>query len=225
MANFQMDYNWFYSTLAQSLAAMVGVVGMFIVYRLQIQQDNINAAIANMREYLARITTQGDFAHLTKEELIGKVEHEIKENNAQIDKEKERIEIIKKEANMPQSQKDTIINSHLRTIRKNETEIKGYQIRIDNIKKRDEFRHTIKSLAFPTILALVILFILSVIGLVFSTFFRDNPLWGNIFVVVIFCFLLLGLALLIVCCAVSLDMGAPKIKRKEVIKACPLHSF
>ena len=59
------------------MAALIGIVGMFIVYRLQIQQDNINNALRILREYLGMWDSK-DYSHLTQEEIVSLAETKIK---------------------------------------------------------------------------------------------------------------------------------------------------
>jgi len=42
-----VDYNWFFSSLVQALAAMIGVIGMFAVYRLQVQEERVRKVEQN----------------------------------------------------------------------------------------------------------------------------------------------------------------------------------
>lgn len=69
-----MDYyNWFYSALAQSLAALVGIAGVFAIFRLQIQHSFTEEAFSNLRTYVFRNNQRGDDLKITAmdhEELL-----------------------------------------------------------------------------------------------------------------------------------------------------------
>lgn len=208
MSNFQIGYNWFYSSLSQSLAAMIGVVGMFIVYRLQIQQDKTNNALSILRGYLGGDDFK-NYSHLTQEEILNIAENKIKHLKDKVEEYEKRLQDLKKDKNRTQDEIDRGVNPILNSIKGYEEKLSEFESKTKSVKDMDDHKHIIKWLAFPTILWLVGLFILSLLGLISSDFFKSNYIWGNVYTTVIFLLLLLGLALIVWCCGVSLDMGKP----------------
>jgi len=49
-----IDYNWFFSSLVQALAAMIGVIGMFAVYRLEAEGQKIRGILLNIRNFVKK---------------------------------------------------------------------------------------------------------------------------------------------------------------------------
>lgn len=68
---FKINYHWFFSALSQSLAALIGLVGVFTIYRLQIQKEEINNLIQQLRYFLERgaHALRYDYSHLGEKEL------------------------------------------------------------------------------------------------------------------------------------------------------------
>jgi hypothetical protein len=63
-----IDYNWFFSSLVQALAAMIGVIGMFAVYRLQVQGEEIRKACHEVIVYLKDVN--GESIEIYNENLV-----------------------------------------------------------------------------------------------------------------------------------------------------------
>jgi len=85
-----IDYSWFYGALSQSLAALIGIMGMFTVYRLQIQLNRINDSYDVLRKTIYIISNR-NFDYLTNEKLLiqakKELERAIKEKNESNEKE------------------------------------------------------------------------------------------------------------------------------------------
>jgi hypothetical protein len=45
-------YYWFYSTVAQSAAAFIGIIAVFAVFRLQLQHDNVTTSFEKLRKFM-----------------------------------------------------------------------------------------------------------------------------------------------------------------------------
>ena len=208
MTNFQIEYNWFYSTLSQSLAAMIGVVGMFIVYRLQIQQDNINNALSILKKQAGGYDA-ADYSHLSLDEMINLAKNKIKYIKDCIEKDEKHIQELSNDNNKTEDEIKRKVNTILSSIQGFKERLSEFEIKIKSVEDMDKHKHRIKWLAFPTILWLVVLFILNILGLAFSSFFSQNQFWGITSVIIILLLLLMGLFLIVWCCGVSLDMRKP----------------
>ena len=66
-------YHWFYSTLAQSIAAFLGIVGVFAVFRLQIQHLLVEKAFERIRDFLSAMdprSKESEISSMNYEELL-----------------------------------------------------------------------------------------------------------------------------------------------------------
>ena len=85
-----IDFHWFYGAVSQSLAALIGVIGMFIVYRLQIQENRIKDAFENLCVALSAMDEK-DTQYMTVARLLKVGYGHIKSLNAEILGDNERI--------------------------------------------------------------------------------------------------------------------------------------
>lgn len=209
----KIEFQWFYSALSQSLAALIGIVGMFIVYRLQIQQNNINNAVRNLQNSMV-VGKPELYSHLSRDETIKEGQYRIKQLQGDIEFQEKMIKQLDEQLSKGKiseldynREKDNCLN----IVKNRKQEIFRFQIRINKIVEREHWRNNIKYSAFVIILYLIGLFCLSLIGLLYSNHFSKNIFLGNMFTIAIFCLLLGGLLNLVICCAVSLDIGRPRI--------------
>ena len=204
-----IDYQWFYAALSQSLAALIGIVGMFIVYRLQIQENNINDAIRTLQRSMS-VGRPELFFHLSEQETIQEVEYRIKAAKERISSIRESMvcdEEVFKAKQLSEIEFKNRKECNSADIKNREKEIFGFQTRIDNIASKNRWRSKIRKSAILTIVYLVVLFISSIIGLMYSGYFSENSYKGDACTVLIFIFLLAGLYFLIRCFIMSLEFN------------------
>jgi len=186
---------------------------MFIVYRLQIQQNYINNAISNLQNYMI-VGRPGFYSHLTKNETIKQAENAIENFEKERGNHKkliEQLEAMLKKGEKSQLDFNKEKDNILLQIENVNQRISRFQERVDKIVDRENWRYKIEHSAFVTILYLISLFCLSLIGLIYSNYFSKNIFDGNMYTISILCLLLGGLANLVICCAISLDLGKPRI--------------
>jgi len=58
--NWADHYYWFYSALAQSLAAFLGIIGVFAIFRLQIQHHFVEDAFSKLRDFVLKKDLRGN---------------------------------------------------------------------------------------------------------------------------------------------------------------------
>lgn len=58
--NWVDHYHWFYSTLAQSLAAFLGIIGVFAIFRLQIQHNAVEETFSKLRDFILKNDPRGN---------------------------------------------------------------------------------------------------------------------------------------------------------------------
>jgi hypothetical protein len=190
--NYQPEsYYWFFSALAQSLAALIGLSGVFIVYRLQIQENRISDAIKDLQKGLSDITTRDNF-NMIRDATMDAVDKEINFREKKILQYKEELE------KKPQDQ------YYLNEMKREERGIAVLKLKKQKVKNEEWYAKQIRYSALITIIYFIILFISSILG------FLHTYTYAGIQRIVIF--LIGGLVLLGLCCAVSLDFGRPALK-------------
>jgi len=204
----KIDYHWFYSALSQSLAALIGIVGMFIVYRLQIQEDRINYDSNRLRSYF-ELHVRHLPPHYTNSDTLSEAEKEVGIRKKQIETYEDNIKEIEESLKNNRIEEQVAkrkIQEYSNNISRTEDTLNGLKERIGSAKKSSNQRNVLKKVAFWTILYLCSLFWVSIVCLLFSNVFSKNYVVGIICIVETLIFLAGGLLLLIKCCAVSLDI-------------------
>ncbi len=211
--NLSIDYNWFFSTISQSLAALIGIGGLFIVYRLQIQENRINDAVRKLQEYMS-FNELGETSHLTKEETLGKVEIQIENILRDIEFQKRAVKandvrIENKEGDIVYFEGQKAM--HLVSIKNGEKTISGLQKKKKEVGGEEKYKVDLQWSAFIAIIFMTFTFFVSSIGLVLSEYFKLNILLGHKHLIRVFILLLGALMLLLLSCAAGLDMGRPRL--------------
>ncbi len=214
LTNLMIDYNWFFSTLSQSLASLIGISGLFIVYRLQIQENRLTEAVRALQRYLSKHDPEKLF-YLEKEETIELAENKIAERERLIVEQtgilKGFEEKLKNKQGLQSSLENEIANCKNRIQDDNNT-ILNLNIREKAITGIESYKNIILQSALVTIVYLTVLFFLSMVGLMYSKYLEKNTKLGNDCILSTFILLFIGLILLLICCAESLNFGRPAIK-------------
>jgi len=116
-------YFWFYSTLAQSLAAFIGVAGIFAVFRLQVVNDQYRRSIESLRIFMPVVKSKWEYSHYTDDELIN-------HSNQIIEDLKKEIQIKEEEADSNLQKKVYGIETRKRKIEEEKNLLKGLKKRI-----------------------------------------------------------------------------------------------
>ena len=219
-----IDYNWFYSSLSQSLAALIGIVGMVVIYRLEIQERNIREAMENLRIFLkSNFNKKCDSMveiQLLQEAL--KEESETREKYQKYQKEIEsKIDELNSRLNYTDSQK-SMLKKNISDLEKSmdyfgqiNIELK-YRISVLNDEKCH--RKVIRRAAFQTMLYISFLFLVSLdhlrLGDNFTYFFQMFKWHLNITNIIFFVFIPFGLFLLLRCCVICFDYEAKYLSNK-----------
>lgn len=216
MSEFRVDYHWFFGALSQSLAALIGIVGMFIVYRLQIQQGNINDSLKNLQMYLSakERNNPDDFLHLTARETFLKVDETIGQYRSLIQGEDRTIAGIERALREGKADKSTYSRERGNSLARKEGYerlIEGFEERKMRVRLRREYRGVIKRSAFATIFYLCLLFLINLTLLSLCDFFKSSVWWGKITVAVSLVSTVIALGFIVRCCWISLDMGEPRV--------------
>lgn len=201
-----VNYHWFYSALSQSLAALIGIIGMFIVYRLQIQENSIYEALRILQRSMSIGEPEYMF-HYNEKETIVEAETRIRN----LEEETKRLEGLNNgldedfgNGKVGQSIYAGAKENNSGLIKSNAQEIVRFKNRITNIFKGKNKKKEIRRSALVTILYLVVLFFTSLIGLIYSDYFSQNIYCADIFIGGTVFYLLGGLYFLVRCCTVSL---------------------
>jgi len=214
MTYLSVDYNWFFSTLSQSLAALIGIGCMFIIYRLQMQENNINETVRALQRYLSPIHPDKLF-YMTREETTAMADGEINHHTIQIKHFKE--EIAQSEEKLKRREgNESFLNGRIRSLSEN---IRVESLKIDSLQSRksaiilkENYRDGIQFSAFISLAYMGFLFFGSLIALTHGNFFLKHQKLGNGFVLATLILLLGGLFLSGICCLVGLNMGRSMVK-------------
>lgn len=203
----EVDYLWFYSSLSQSLAALIGIVGMLIVYRLQIQQGDIREAVRSLQMYLTNYKREA-FFYLTEKETILAVQKDIEVLKKE--KEDKQTEIHDLDQMAREGQQDAPVRNTdsqkaraKESLRIIETKLEGWSERFSQYRLSNKKREQIKNIGFRTIVYLLVLFLVSLLSLSFTKYFKDNYAYGFAWFWTMIIFLCAGLYLLIRCSYIS----------------------
>ncbi|MFA6216690.1 MAG: hypothetical protein WDL87_03450 [Candidatus Omnitrophota bacterium] len=209
-----IDYSWFFSTLAQSLAALISIGGVFIIYRLQLLENENKETVQNLQRYLYPSQPEKLF-YLTKRETLTRADYEWKSCESQIKEQTlvikdidQRIKNEKEETKVLESRKSDCTN----IIGWNKERISGFDERVSKLVGGEKYKNTIQWAAFITFLFMMIVFVLSLLGLIFSKYLENNIGVGNEAVLNIFILLLGALTQLTLCCMAGLNIGRPALK-------------
>ncbi|KKM23260.1 hypothetical protein LCGC14_1617000 [marine sediment metagenome] len=144
---------WLYSTIAQSIAALFGIVGMFTAYKLQIQNDKIKDAYKEAKDLIKDMYR----LHNISEERYWR-------NNETISKIEDTISIIQ-----PSTDPNTLEDiSHLNEVKK-------------NIKKLENFKLLTTGTFKTIIIFMSSVIVLSLLALIFSPRLSESLL-GILFI-------------------------------------------
>jgi len=166
-------YYWFYSTLAQSLAALIGVILVIAVFRLQVIYSNLERK-------------QNDFAS-----LVIKLEGISVNEFYPMDK---LFEILDEKKSASLSSNDKI-------------KVDQLIIREKNILRLKSYRQCLKGRVLGLIIYLSLLFIVSMICLHFSPYFKWHPNLAIYVMRGVFVLLILGGYLFIRFCLYCINYG------------------
>ena len=217
----EVDFHWFYGALSQSLAALIGIVGMFIVYRLQTQESRIKGSLNNMRLHFKEKTTKGLSEHLLEDEIIDTIQKEISVQEIKKLGYEGELEVYAKkngygrkvpDNNKPKEQLENMRMSEIaeKELPAAKDAIKEYDVRLDDTEQKRRQRDQLKVWAFVTIAYLCCLFVMSVILLLFGERFSQDFSLGFIWIKITVFLLIVGMILLVRCCGISLDIHLDK---------------
>jgi len=218
-----LDYNayyWIYSTIAQSLAALIGISGVFAVFRFQMLENEISKSIQNIKDFINEIHSwvSPEVGVMSEEGLIQKAQEIIN----RVDKNIETNEVEEREL---QSDLNGGMESafrigvegkikELKDTKKNELYKRNeMKYRKEKPFKLRDHRRNMTSMALILISYLIFVFLCSIIGLVFSEFPVIETEWRFNFLIFVIGLLIYGLFLLFRFCKISLNFG---ISRSEL---------
>src|SRR3989338_6079845 len=170
-----IDYNWFYSTLSQCLAALIGMIGLLAVYRLQIQESLITETRLILIRYLSvlrRLNVHEQhnldwYSYADDSELIALANKEIENHSKDVE--------VKK-------------NLEVSTMR-----VKTFTKKRDNLISSKRERERFKPIAKNLIVLYILIFLFSLFCLGSANLFSKNIIWGSRF--------LMATVMLIIPCA------------------------
>ncbi len=167
-----------------------------------------------MQRYLSKHDPEKLF-YLEKEETIELAENKIAERERLIVEQtgilKGFEEKLKNKQGLQSSLENEIANCKNRIQDDNNT-ILNLNIREKAITGIESYKNIILQSALVTIVYLTVLFFLSMVGLMYSKYLEKNTKLGNDCILSTFILLFIGLILLLICCAESLNFGRPAIK-------------
>ena len=229
----EINYHWFYSALSQSLAALFGVVGLFISLRLQTQNNKITESLRDLQLHLASVKTNVTYIFTSEKRTLKIAQETIRELNTVIDRQKDNI--IQYEKNIEgnhsvvafREKKHNSEKEIRRDKRKRETI--SDQLRDINLKKERE--KLIKDYAYGTMKLLLGAFCFSLLCLLGSGFLKNNIVVGTICTLITFGVIVEIVIKLLQCYHIGMDTddtyntetGVIILKiRKAIIKEGPI---
>ena len=163
-------YYWVYSTLAQLFGALLALFGMFVVYRLQVNNLDLETALNQLRYTLtpngpARASMLTSYSFMEYEKVVKKTLKTIIELKESLNSKKEMI--IKTHPNY--------IQEHLRIdINRIEEELNERKLALKKVERIKEKGQYIKeSIKIPLILSAMVI-IISIILLPFGEYLKCN---------------------------------------------------
>ncbi|MFC1709353.1 hypothetical protein ACFL2J_04780 [Candidatus Omnitrophota bacterium] len=200
----EIDYRWFYAALSQSLAALIGIGGMFTVYRLQVQYNRIKESYDNLLRYLALSTKTKitDYYHYTQDDIYNRCKTE-KEDRIPSQIKDLREDVKKTNNGVTKTHYEAVINNL-------ENKVKGYKLKMEIVENRCIFLNYLKRRALFIIIFLSILFGVCLVGLLFSKKFPLNIIREIDYLIITLWMLFGGFCYLFIFCANCLDMMIPK---------------
>ncbi|MCP4653598.1 MAG: hypothetical protein GY858_09505 [Candidatus Omnitrophica bacterium] len=162
-----IDYNWIFSALVQSLAAMIGVIGMFAVYRLQTQEKIIEKKFEKFRIFLEE-NTGTKIDNPTEERIIEKAKGVRQKYQKIINDSPNNLNVMKNTQGFTDSameQASSIADVGIEIFKKHTIDIDNFNASIEQHKNKNK---DISKQALDIVGQLVFLFGLSVLVLIFS---------------------------------------------------------
>jgi len=215
------DYYWIYSTLAQSLAALIGITGVFAVFRLQWAEKEIDKAIQTLRNHISIVSDYShfNFERLTEKELIIEVDKHILDLDKKIEDAEKRKNVWERRQDDNGNPLNNVqlkiapesIASLTKHIKQNLSTRNELKFLKNNIFSAKKYRNNLASKALWLIALFICIFLLSIIGLIFSKYFENKLVYGLVFLIFIVGLLVEGAVLLFRFCKISFHFGLSEV--------------
>jgi len=193
-------FYWFYSTVAQSLAALIGIMGIFAVFKLQIVHNQIEKARLSILDFVIdHIASRDIVGHLSTNELITLLRSNIEEWNNYI---QAREKLLKEKHDQlaefisQKSKGDLNIQTNINSCESNITQLKKQKTKhtnwvteanqkIDNVKSQHTFLNVFKITTGILMFYFISIFVLSIEALSHSDVYF-NSIWLDNFMLFLY---------------------------------------
>jgi hypothetical protein len=207
-----IDYKWLFSTIAQSLAAMIGVGGMFIIYRLQFLESEISQAVRDLQKSLPdSYENVESFLLLSRDETIKIADSRILSLEQQINQLKKELEEYENNKKQGNPIDENLASRNKSRLDRESRAIIKIQAKKENLLSKEKYRDIVRGSALITIIYLIFIFFKSLLGLVNSDYLMSHPKPGNGPAISILILVAGGLVLFALCCMESLNLGRAAI--------------
>jgi len=205
-------YYWFYSTVAQSLAALIGVGGVFAVFRLQLLEKEAEQTVQNLKDFFLKMdfnmNARAKVASWGFDELFSQIRVELKDIERHLDTKKVRIQEFEKELN---ANAKPDIQNDISRLKKEQTDLRDRKtnlvLKLKHYNNIPIFKKYLQKRLEILIGALTFIFLLSLFLLGASPYFEKDFDHGVSALASFFVLLFAGIILFFRFFTISLQSG------------------